>query len=162
MAMSCWTSSSKYLPFHWVSHQPSHSGAVDTQLPELGAGYNNSAVKSALTQPDALVSLVNRPSLGVHPSLDYVDRMKRSLLSVAPPGLSKVSTMMCGTCSNENAFKAAFIKYMVWCCWFVPATTVAFLQNKKRNGPADLSSPEYKDTLLNKVRWTIPRMDRGC
>ena len=76
-------------------------------------GYNNSAIKAALTQPNALVSLVNRPSLGVHPSLDYVSRMKKSLLSVAPPGLNKVSTMMCGTCSNENAFKAAFIKYMV-------------------------------------------------
>lgn len=77
------------------------------------SGYNNSAIKSALTHPDALVSLVNRPSLGVHPSLDYADKMRNSLLSIAPPGLTKVSTMMCGTCSNENAFKSAFIKYMV-------------------------------------------------
>ena len=79
----------------------------------LISGYNNSAIKSALTHPDALVSLVNRPSLGVHPSLDYADKMRNSLMSIAPPGLTKVSTMMCGTCSNENAFKSAFIKYMV-------------------------------------------------
>ncbi len=32
---------------------------------------------------------------------------------VSPPGLSEVVTMMCGTCSNENAFKSAFISYMV-------------------------------------------------
>lgn len=79
----------------------------------LNAGYNNSAIKYSLAQPGALASLVNRPALSMFPSLDYLDRMKNSLLSVAPPGLGKVITLMCGTCSNENAFKAAFIKYMV-------------------------------------------------
>ena len=81
--------------------------------PQLPSGYNNSAVIAALREPGALVSLVNRPSLSVHPSLDYVGRLKNSLLSIAPPGLSKVSTMACGTCSNENAIKASFIKFMV-------------------------------------------------
>ena len=79
----------------------------------IPTGYNSSAIISALTQSDALVSLVNRPSIAVHPSLDYVEKVENSLLSVAPPGLSMVATMMCGTCSNENAFKAAFIKFMV-------------------------------------------------
>ena len=38
----------------------------------------------------------------------------RSLpLQVAPKGLTEVNTMMCGTCSNENAIKGAFIDYMV-------------------------------------------------
>ena len=32
---------------------------------------------------------------------------------VAPPGLSEVTTMSCGTCSVENAFKLAFIHYKV-------------------------------------------------
>ena len=35
------------------------------------------------------------------------------LPQAAPPGLSEVITLNCGTCSNENAFKAAFIDYMV-------------------------------------------------
>ena len=47
------------------------------------------------------------------PPMDLADRIKNSLLSVAPPGLSKVCTLMCGTCANENAFKAAFVRYMV-------------------------------------------------
>ncbi len=39
-------------------------------------------------------------------------------VQVSPAGLSEVVTMMCGACSNENAFKAAFISYMVCltCC----------------------------------------------
>ena len=36
--------------------------------PQLPSGYNNSAVIAALREPGALVSLVNRPSLSVHPS----------------------------------------------------------------------------------------------
>lgn len=30
---------------------------------------------------------------------------------VSPPGLSHITTMMCGSCSNENAFKTIFIWY---------------------------------------------------
>ena len=30
---------------------------------------------------------------------------------MAPPGLSNITTMMCGSCSNENAFKAIFFWY---------------------------------------------------
>lgn len=32
-------------------------------------------------------------------------------IQIAPPGLSHVTTMMCGSCSNENAFKTIFIWY---------------------------------------------------
>ena len=35
--------------------------------------------------------------------------MSDALLSIAPPGLRHVAPMMCGSCANENAFKAAFI-----------------------------------------------------
>ena len=37
-------------------------------------------------------------------------------LQYAPPGMSQVTTMMCGSCANENAMKAAFIWYMVCVC----------------------------------------------
>ncbi len=76
-------------------------------------GYNHSAIVEAFSQPNALLSLINRPALGLYPPADFTDRLKNSLLSVAPPGLGRVCTQMCGTCANENAFKAAFIKYMV-------------------------------------------------
>ena len=32
---------------------------------------------------------------------------------IAPSGLTKLTMMMCGTCSNENIFKSACISYMV-------------------------------------------------
>ena len=32
---------------------------------------------------------------------------------LAPAGLTDVTLMMCGSCGNENALKAAFIDYMV-------------------------------------------------
>ena len=35
------------------------------------------------------------------------------LLQVAPRGLDCVQTLMCGACSVENAYKAAFIRYKV-------------------------------------------------
>jgi len=76
-------------------------------------GYNHPAIVAALREDGALLSLVNRPCLSAFPPLDLAERVSNSLLKVAPPGLNKVCTLMCGTCSNENAFKAAFIRYMV-------------------------------------------------
>ena len=76
-------------------------------------GYNHPAIVKALSEPNALLSLINRPALGMFPPTDLADRIRNSLLLVAPSGLSRVCTQMCGTCSNENAFKAAFIRYMV-------------------------------------------------
>jgi len=32
---------------------------------------------------------------------------------IAPKGMKHVQTMACGACSNENAFKMAFMAYMV-------------------------------------------------
>merc|ERR1719186_1181379 len=56
--------------------------------------------------------MANRPALGHFPSADWVDRIRRSLMSVAPAGMSQVYPMMCGTCSNENGIKLMFMKYM--------------------------------------------------
>ena len=33
-------------------------------------------------------------------------------MKCAPPGMDGVTTMMCGSCSNENAFKSVFKAYM--------------------------------------------------
>lgn len=95
-------------------------------------------VREALSTESALVMLMCRPALGLNPPLDYTQTLKDCLLSVslfmesflaafclckdtlrnhllkiAPGGMSEVTTMMCGSCANENAFKAAFIWYMV-------------------------------------------------
>eukprot|EP00118_Oscarella_pearsei_P016970 m.166070 g.166070 ORF g.166070 m.166070 type:complete len:59 (+) comp38911_c0_seq7:1122-1298(+) len=39
--------------------------------------------------------------------------LEDSLLAVAPAEFNEVMTTMCGSCSNENAFKTSFMHYMV-------------------------------------------------
>lgn len=55
--------------------------------------------------------MVNRPALGVFPGADWPERLRTILMSVAPKGLNNIATMMCGSCSNENAMKNIFIWY---------------------------------------------------
>ena len=76
-------------------------------------GYNHPALKKVLTSEDVAISLINRPSLSRFPPVDFSSSLRRSLMQVAPPSMEHVCTMMCGSCSNENAIKAAFIRYMV-------------------------------------------------
>ena len=49
--------------------------------------------------------------MGGYPRTDFVQLLKNSLGQVAPKGLSHVQAMLCGTSSNENAIKTAFIHY---------------------------------------------------
>lgn len=55
------------------------------------------------------LALINRPALGAFPGEDWPQRLQSVLMAVAPNGLNCVTTMMCGSCSNENAFKNIFI-----------------------------------------------------
>jgi len=59
--------------------------------------------------PANLSLLAHRPALGNAPPVGWPQRVSDVLLSIAPPGLRHVAPMMCGSCANENAFKAAFI-----------------------------------------------------
>lgn len=54
---------------------------------------------------------MNRPALGVFPGQDWPKRLNSILTQVAPKGLTQLTTMMCGSCSNENAYKNMFIRY---------------------------------------------------
>ncbi|OQR75596.1 4-aminobutyrate aminotransferase [Tropilaelaps mercedesae] len=85
---------------------------VYTQISSLPLGYNHPALVSAVQDPKNVSTFVNRPALGILPPDGHVQRLRSSLLSIAPAGLSEVQTMACGSCSNENAYKAVFINYM--------------------------------------------------
>lgn len=50
-------------------------------------------------------------SLIVHSST-FNDQLENILMKCAPPGLDGVTTMMCGSCSNENAFRTVYKAYM--------------------------------------------------
>lgn len=81
------------------------------QISSLPLGYNHPYLLSVLKNPDNASTFVNRPALGSLPPKDFVHKLRSALLSVAPPGLKEVQTMACGSCANENAFKAVFIRW---------------------------------------------------
>lgn len=81
------------------------------QIASLPMGYNHPKIIRAMQDPENLSLLTQRPCLGILPPDDWFDRVNNTLMAVAPKGLPDVVTMMCGSCSNENAFKAAFIWY---------------------------------------------------
>lgn len=53
------------------------------------------------------------------------------MFQIAPKGLSHLCTMSCGSCSNENAFKALYIRY----------------RTQQRGGSLDFT-PEELDTCM--------------
>lgn len=85
---------------------------VFTQISSVPIGYNHPSLLSAFQTPESMSVLANRPALGVYPGHDWVKQLNNVLLAAAPPGLDQVVTMMCGSCSNENAFKLMHFKYM--------------------------------------------------
>ncbi|XP_015116761.1 4-aminobutyrate aminotransferase, mitochondrial [Diachasma alloeum] len=86
---------------------------VYMQISSMPLGYNHPAMLEALSDPHNQRSIVNRPALGVFPGGDWPKKLKSILLrpGVVPPGLTHITTMMCGSCSNENAFKNIFLWY---------------------------------------------------
>ncbi|XP_072747564.1 4-aminobutyrate aminotransferase, mitochondrial-like [Anoplolepis gracilipes] len=86
---------------------------VYMQISSMPLGYNHPAMLEALADPVNQKIIANRPALGVFPGKDWPNRLRNILLNkeVAPSGLSHITTMMCGSCSNENAFKSIFIWY---------------------------------------------------
>ncbi|CAI5710865.1 unnamed protein product [Hyaloperonospora brassicae] len=109
------------------------------QIASLALGYNHPKLLDAMRDRTSLAMLVQRPCLGVFPPADWVDRLHRTLGAVAPTGLTDVQTLMCGSCSNENAYKAVFI-------WF---------QTKRRGGRAP-SEHELATSMLHRLPGTPP------
>ncbi|ELW72131.1 4-aminobutyrate aminotransferase, mitochondrial [Tupaia chinensis] len=82
-----------------------------SQISSVPIGYSHPALVKLVQQPQNVSTFINRPALGILPPENFVEKLRESLLSVAPKGMSQLITMACGSCSNENAFKTIFMWY---------------------------------------------------
>jgi 4-aminobutyrate aminotransferase/(S)-3-amino-2-methylpropionate transaminase len=82
------------------------------QIASLPLGYNHAALQNVLLDPKNMPALINRPAMGWYPNERWIHLMHKVMMSVAPKGLDQIYPMMCGTCSNENAIKMMFMRYM--------------------------------------------------
>jgi len=80
-------------------------------ISSIPIGYNHPAMEAAHKSDLMRHISLNRAALGMMPPVDWAEHVQEALMSIAPQGMHKVQTMACGSCANENAFKAAFIAY---------------------------------------------------
>lgn len=102
------------------------------QIASVPLGYNHPKVIAAYKDPKNQSAFVNRPAMGLFPPRDHVQRLCKTLMSVAPPGLNIVQTMACGACSVEHGQKAMFMSYQ-----------------RRRRGGAAPSAEEISTCLKN-------------
>jgi len=84
---------------------------VFQQISTLPLGYNHPSLNELANNAYFQSLLVNRSAQGFCPPKDLLDQFENTLLKVAPEGIEHAMPMMCGGCANENAMKAAFMKY---------------------------------------------------
>jgi len=95
-----------------VDADDNHILDLYTQIASTPLGYNHPKLVEAFKKKSNMAHFINRPALGNLPPKDWGNKLKNTLIDIAPYGLKNVQTMACGTCSNEQAFKAAFMAYM--------------------------------------------------
>jgi len=77
------------------------------QISSIPLGYDNEELKEAVRQEDVLQMIVSRSSMGLFP-LASLPQLLAKPLEIKPPGMDHIQTLMCGSCTIENALKSAF------------------------------------------------------
>jgi len=106
---------------------------VFCQISSMPIGYNHPKLIEAARSDEWVSALINRPALGIAPDVSWPSILNEVFMSVAPKGLQQVTTLMCGSCANEVAFKAAFMRY----------------QSQRRGGTDVTISPEDLDSCMH-------------
>lgn len=77
-------------------------------ISSLALGYNHLAFKKAIDAGTFNNALYMRMAMATNPPIDTPDLIKRTLLSITPPGLTEaLPTCGCGTSAVENSIKLA-------------------------------------------------------
>ncbi|KAH9451398.1 hypothetical protein Pst134EB_018868 [Puccinia striiformis f. sp. tritici] len=84
---------------------------VFAQIASIAIGYNHPKLLELAKSDEFIELAMNRPALGSFPPANWDHIVSTGLLKVAPQGLDQLFTMMCGSCANEGALKAAFFAY---------------------------------------------------
>lgn len=108
-------------------------------------GYNHPDMLKVFSSESNLKTLINRPALGVFPGEDWPDKLQHVLMPIAPKGLPCITTMMCGSCSNENAFKNLFL----WYCRNRRGLGVDFTEEEKTSCMINLPPGSPKLSILS-------------
>lgn len=85
---------------------------------------------------------MNRPALGIAPDVSWPTLLSDVFMGIAPPGLHQVMTLMCGSCANEVAFKAVFMKYAA----------------ERRGGPLEPFTPEELQSCMKNAAPGSPHL----
>jgi 4-aminobutyrate aminotransferase / (S)-3-amino-2-methylpropionate transaminase len=76
----------------------------------LPIGYNHPDLLAAFHSGRFDWAAGYRPALGIAPSVEWVEIVERTLMRIAPKGLTRLVTVTTGSEAVENAIKAAFIR----------------------------------------------------
>ena len=77
----------------------------------ISLGYNHPAITEVSKSELMQLFVANRTGLGINPPKEYSEIVHRAFMDVAPKGLNRIGTMMCGSCAVEGSFKHAFFSY---------------------------------------------------
>jgi 4-aminobutyrate aminotransferase/(S)-3-amino-2-methylpropionate transaminase len=109
------------------------------QIASLPLGYNHPAMQEVSKDPLFASFAHSRAALGLMPPKELPQLLDDTFLKVAPKGMTKVQTMLCGSSANENVFKAAFF----------------YARDKQRQaqgrGPAEFTEEELASCMDNKM-----------
>src|SRR5262249_26506848 len=105
----------------------------------LPVGYNHPDLLTAFRSGRFDWAMGYRPALGVAPPAEWVDLVERTMMRIAPPGLTKLVTVTRAAEAVETAIKAACIRYARVCRSGAPpaaAELTACMENDQRSANA--------------------------